>query len=67
MVGRGMAYGSIAHSLHNLRSLREGEEVSPLTIRAHVQQISRKLPANVEGSTPYRRVMRWVLEQQRAA
>lgn len=67
LVGRGLAYGVIARSLSNLRRFSDGARVSPRTVRIHVHTIARLLPASVEGSTPYRRVMRWVLDEERAA
>ena len=66
LVGRGLSYTEIAATLTNLRSFRRST-VSPRTVLIHVQAIDRQLHGTVEGSTPYRRVMRWVLEQQKAA
>jgi DNA-binding CsgD family transcriptional regulator len=63
-VGRGRGYDAIASSLPNLRSFQR-EKVSPRTVQLHVLTIARLLPD--DGSTPYRRVMRWVLEQAKAA
>jgi DNA-binding CsgD family transcriptional regulator len=59
-VGQGRSYDTISRSLPNLRSIQD-ERVSPRTVQLHVLMIARQLPD--DGTTPYRRVMRWVLEQ----
>lgn len=65
LVGEGKDYSEIAGALDNLNSVPE-RCIAVRTVRVHVQTIDRQL-VGVEGSTPYRRVMRWVLDQQRAA
>jgi DNA-binding CsgD family transcriptional regulator len=49
LVGAGCSYDDIGKRLG----------ISPVTARVHVNAIDAKTGA--EGSTPYRRVMRWVL------
>lgn len=64
LVGDGLSYAQIAARLQNLRSTRN-EAISPRTVRVHVVSIDRKIRA--DGGTPYRRVMRWVLDLRSAA
>lgn len=51
LVRRGLSYREIGKQLG----------MSPRTARCHVEHIDRKI--TVDGPTPYKRVMRWMLEK----
>lgn len=62
LVGQGLMYEEIAKRLRNMKRQRD-PKVSTRTVQAHVTEIARKLPEDGRGT--YRRVLFWVLDQER--